>query len=72
MSTSVLKALPGKLEIKRYSPSILYVSLYAVESILSSLQLGKTAGQDAINKITLNKLKDVISTPLYILVNAYL
>ena len=26
MSTSVLKALPGKLDIKRYSPSILYVS----------------------------------------------
>ena len=26
MSTSVLKALPGKLDIKRHSPSILYVS----------------------------------------------
>ena len=26
MSTSVLKALPGKLDIKRQSPSILYVS----------------------------------------------
>ena len=26
MSTSILKALPGKLDIKRYSPSILYVS----------------------------------------------
>ena len=25
MSTSVLKALPGKLDIKRHSPSILYV-----------------------------------------------
>ena len=24
MSTSVLKALPGKLDIKRHSPSILY------------------------------------------------
>ena len=27
MSTSVLKALPGKLDIKRHSPSILYVLL---------------------------------------------
>ena len=26
MSTSVLKALPGKLNIKRHSPSILYIS----------------------------------------------
>ena len=28
MSTSVLKALPGKLGIKRHSPSILYISEY--------------------------------------------
>ena len=27
MSTSVLKALPGKLDIKRHSPSILYLTL---------------------------------------------
>ena len=26
MSTSVLEALPGKLDIKRHSPSILYLS----------------------------------------------
>ena len=26
MSISVLKALPGKLDIKRHSPSILYIS----------------------------------------------
>ena len=26
MSTSVLKALPGKLDIKRHSPRILYVA----------------------------------------------
>ena len=25
MSTSVLKALPGKLDIKRHSPSVLYI-----------------------------------------------
>ena len=34
MSTSVLKALPGKLDIKRQSPSILNVSSYAVESAI--------------------------------------
>ena len=28
MSTSVLKALPGKLDIKRHSPSILYLSAH--------------------------------------------
>ena len=41
MSTSVLKALPGKLDIKRHSPSILYtlasgiykVDLYTVMQV---------------------------------------
>ena len=28
MSTSVLKALPGKLDIKRHSPTILYILTY--------------------------------------------
>ena len=28
MSTSILKALPGKLDIKRHSPSILYVPAF--------------------------------------------
>ena len=28
MSTSVLEALPGKVDIKRHSPSILYIYLY--------------------------------------------
>ena len=28
MSTRVLKALPGKLDIKRHSPSILYILIY--------------------------------------------
>ena len=31
MSTSVLKALPGKLDIKRHSPSILY--LYEIDNL---------------------------------------
>ena len=30
MSTSVLKALPDKLDIKRHSPSILYLSVFEV------------------------------------------
>ena len=35
MSTSVLKALPGKLDIKRHSPSILYVLSYiSVEQLV--------------------------------------
>ena len=34
MSTSVLKALPGKLDIKRHSPSILY-SVFIVFLMLS-------------------------------------
>ena len=33
MSTSVLKDLPGKLDIKRHSPSILYI-LYQFEGVL--------------------------------------
>ena len=34
MSTSVLKALPGKLDIKRHSPSILYVRSKALLLLL--------------------------------------
>ena len=39
MSTSVLKALPGKLNIKRHSPSILYISasLAMSKSVLKAL-----------------------------------
>ena len=37
MSTSVLKALPGKLDIKRHSPSILYV----LDLILTSTLVSK-------------------------------
>ena len=34
MSTSVLKALPGKLDIKRHSPSILYVPGCALRTVI--------------------------------------
>ena len=39
MSTCVLKALPGKLDIKRHSPSILYISasLAMSTSVLKAL-----------------------------------
>ena len=33
MSTSVLKALPGKLDIKRHSPSILYFGVFRLQTI---------------------------------------
>ena len=33
MSTSILKALPGKLEIKRHSPNILYLLFVVIASI---------------------------------------
>ena len=50
MSTSVLKALPGKLDIKRHSPSILYITLYSFRNTLGcrktcfSPHTGGTAG----------------------------
>ena len=34
MSTSILKALPGKLDIKRHSPSILYLLFVVFASIV--------------------------------------
>ena len=45
MSTCVLKTLPGKLDIKRYSPSILYIypdevpHNFKVEEIQSNLKM---------------------------------
>ena len=48
MSTGVLKALPSKFDIKRHSPSILYISaiLAMLTSILGSL-LGKLDIKDS-------------------------
>ena len=40
MSTSVLKALPGKLDIKRHLPSILYVYIqYLSQSSMLCFQI---------------------------------
>ena len=34
MSTSVLKALPGKLDIKRHLPIILYICIFKIERVV--------------------------------------
>ena len=39
MSTSVLKALPGELDIKRHSPSILYISRCMKSSISHNVSI---------------------------------
>ena len=44
MSTSVLKALPGKLDIKRRSPSILYLhTVYKVMFLLNNCKQNITS-----------------------------
>ena len=42
ISTSVLKALPGKLDIKRHSPSILYLSEFSL-FVKKTMHLGVTS-----------------------------
>ena len=64
MSTCVLKALPGKLDIKRHSPSILYVSIVMViHYYLQHLNLGK------LTKFTIKKMlaKFLVSTDQHLL-----
>ena len=39
MSTSVLKALPGKLDIKRHSPSILYLFSLSYRLVLRTEEI---------------------------------
>ena len=42
MSTSVLKALPGKLDIKRHSPSILHLRfIYLGDNCIQNICLGR-------------------------------
>ena len=50
MSTSVLKAEPGKLDIKRHSPSILYVVQLAArkKSIIEHVSVTEQAGWSLI------------------------
>ena len=45
MSTSDLEALPGKLDIKRHSPSILYIPLSVHLVCLTRVKSGKFGHQ---------------------------
>ena len=54
MSTSVLKALPGKLDIKRHSPSILYILLLLHSAFMLcvvKMQLKGEVGGSALNSL---------------------
>ena len=41
MSTSILKALPGKFDIKRHSPSILYLSVFSYQTYVFGALLNR-------------------------------
>ena len=56
MSTCILKALPVKLDIKRHSPSVLYVSI-------------KTIWNDLVNGIVI--IDDSFLGNMHILINSY-
>ena len=49
ISTSVLKAFPGKLDIKRYSPSILYIHGW-IKLVCSNVDL-KEGSSDNIKRL---------------------
>ena len=42
MSTSILKALPGKPDIKRHSPSILYVYVHRTRGLFTDWKIAST------------------------------
>ena len=80
MSTCVLKALPGKLDIKRHSPSILYLlvpsvlyrkhgkySLFQADSDFSTLSLHEATPEE---KEEAEKMKNKGSLTLCILMNS--
>ena len=58
MSTSVLKALPGKLDIKRHSPSILYLisssilSASLFKSLFGSSVIGPDLGPNCLQRLS--------------------
>ena len=55
MSTSVLEALPGKFDIKRHSPSILYISLPDAISCDTLLYRGVGGFQSNISRSLQNQ-----------------
>ena len=66
MSTSVLKALPGKLDIKRHSPSILYMTqLYFALMLPLNVSIGvfspETSSHMFAVYFTIDMSHDVIS-----------
>ena len=54
MSTCVLKALPGKLDIKRHSPSILYIP-HLIQNIIRESE--KTQENIAFNRAKRSQFK---------------
>ena len=60
MSTSILKALPGKLDIKRHSPSILYLLQSQTETDVSKTDASETAAKENDDKVKSDA--DVIKT----------
>ena len=62
MSTSVLKALPGKLDIKRHSPSILYLSgLIWVQTVCKGYQQTTLVSKE-VSKILLGEYQSESQT----------
>ena len=60
MSTSVLEALPGKLDIKRHSPSILYIS---ASLAMSTSVLKALPGKLDIKRLSPSILYELVSLP---------
>ena len=59
MSTSVLEALPGKLDIKRHSPSNLYFFDIMGQVLQIPVPRGKTVKGKFYRNVALRKLKEI-------------
>ena len=60
MSTSVLKALPGKLDIKRHSPSILYKQLKCTSGLVGNEKLIIALIAEKTTAYTSDIVKDIM------------
>ena len=74
MSTSVLKALPGKLDIKRHSPSILYLLVWNVLwfQTLIIWAARDLARQCSCNHLQCNIYKTLVSAHVVIYRGSYM
>ena len=63
MQTSILKALPGKLDIKRHSPSILYINAKRV--ILYTYAISTTLSCAGIYYSTVQSMQFIFSCKFY-------